>query len=534
MAKFLTLIFALLVVGAGFAGKASAQTTEFTYQGSLKDGANPANGNYDFVFRLFDLPTGGTIVSSALNRPNVAVTGGVFKVDLDFGNVFPNAPRYLETSVRLTGAATFTVLAPREKVTSAPYSIKTITAENSLQLGGVAASQYVQTGDVRLSDARNPLPNSPNYIQNTTTQQAASNFNVSGNGTVGGTLTGNVVNSSTHFSVAGERILEVDGTSLAVGQNIFFGASDTDNTFVGNQAGFQTASSSNTFVGSQAGRINNTGTRNSFFGVRSGEDNNTGDNNSMFGFEAGKNVKGDSNSFFGSLSGTTDTDGFGNTLVGFRTDVGSSSLVNATAIGTRAMVSQSNSLVLGSINGVNNSLADTNVGIGTTAPERRLHVRGPSNVEVMIESSDVGGRKWTLQSSSAASGGRFEIVDRTAVANRFTILDDGNVGLGTNAPTDKLHVVGTIRVNTLGAAGSTHVCRNGNNQLSTCSADRGEAPMAIEQLRTEISALRDANAAQQRQLDEQRRQIESLIKALGPQKPGGEGETGRWETGDRR
>jgi len=29
-----------------------SQTTEFTYQGSLKDGANPATGNYDFEFAL--------------------------------------------------------------------------------------------------------------------------------------------------------------------------------------------------------------------------------------------------------------------------------------------------------------------------------------------------------------------------------------------------------------------------------------------------------------------------------------------------
>ena len=31
-----------------------AQTTAFTYQGKLADGANPANGNYDFEFRLAD------------------------------------------------------------------------------------------------------------------------------------------------------------------------------------------------------------------------------------------------------------------------------------------------------------------------------------------------------------------------------------------------------------------------------------------------------------------------------------------------
>jgi hypothetical protein len=47
---------------------------------------------------------------------------------------------------------------------------------------------------------------------------------------------------------------------------------------------------------------------------------------------------------------------------------------------------------------------------------------------------------------------------------------DTNVGIGTTAPADRLHVNGIIRVNTLGGAGSTGVCRNASNQLSTCSS----------------------------------------------------------------
>ncbi len=84
------------------------------------------------------------------------------------------------------------------------------------------------------------------------------------------------------------------------------------------------------------------------------------------------------------------------------------------------------------------------VGIGTSAPARHLHILGTGDQEIGIESSDAGGRQWTLQSSRGTNNGRFEIVDRTAVANRFTILSDGSVGIGTTAPGSRLDVNGAI------------------------------------------------------------------------------------------
>jgi hypothetical protein len=145
---------------------ASAQTTEFTYQGSLKDGPNPANGNFDFEFALFD---GGGAQLGILPRNGVSVSNGMFSVSLDFGNQFPGANRFLEIRVRPAGVGAFTTLAPRQAVNSAPYSMKSLaadtavnaanatnattagtatsatTATNALSLGGVSADQYLQT-----------------------------------------------------------------------------------------------------------------------------------------------------------------------------------------------------------------------------------------------------------------------------------------------------------------------------------------------------------------------------------------------------
>src|SRR2546423_537930 len=111
----LALCFAcLLTVGT------CAQTTVFSYQGSLKDGPNPANGNYDFEFALFDALSGGTQLGSTLTRSSVAVSAGVFSVSLDFGSQFPGANRFLEIHVRQTGGGGFTPLTPRQAISSAP------------------------------------------------------------------------------------------------------------------------------------------------------------------------------------------------------------------------------------------------------------------------------------------------------------------------------------------------------------------------------------------------------------------------------
>lgn len=207
MTKLITFVVLLFTALVCFESRASAQTTEFTYQGNLKDSGAPANANYDFEFALFDALSGGIQIGATIPKNGVAVANGVFAVKLDFGPVFPGANRYLEIRVRLSGQPGITPLVPRQLVNSAPYSVKSLNADsaaiatNAVQLGGVAANQYVLTGDARLSDARDPLPGSANYIQNTANQQAGSNFNISGNGVIGGTLkaTGTVESTSGGF-----------------------------------------------------------------------------------------------------------------------------------------------------------------------------------------------------------------------------------------------------------------------------------------------------------------------------------------------
>src|SRR5712691_4106849 len=140
----------------GAARAQTTQTTSFTYQGRLTDGGTPANENYDLQFTLWDALSGGTQQPQpapvTVTRSAVAVSAGIFTVQLDFTiNAFPGADRFLEIGVRPAGGGAFTILSPRQQISSTPYAIRTLnaasadTATNATQLGGVAASQYVQT-----------------------------------------------------------------------------------------------------------------------------------------------------------------------------------------------------------------------------------------------------------------------------------------------------------------------------------------------------------------------------------------------------
>ncbi|PKR81279.1 hypothetical protein CW751_05520 [Brumimicrobium salinarum] len=102
-----------------------------------------------------------------------------------------------------------------------------------------------------------------------------------------------------------------------------------------------------------------------------------GHSNTAIGTRSLKGVTfGDANTGLGSNSLKSNVSGDKNTSIGAFSDVGTSSLTNTTAIGANAYVEQNNSMVLGSIDGVNNATANTKVGIGLTKPKKTLDVKG--------------------------------------------------------------------------------------------------------------------------------------------------------------
>jgi hypothetical protein len=488
--QFLT-VSLLLMLGAG---AAFGQTTAFTYQCRLTDGGAPANGNYDLQFALWDSLSGGTQIGSTQTVSGVSVNNGIFTVTLDFGaNALPGASRFLEISARVSGAVSFTLLSPRQQITSTPYAVRSLgsTAADGLSSACVGCVQDTNINSVAGSKVNGTIPvasvpaGSGNYIQNTSSPQASSNFNISGNGTADGTLSGNIVNASTQYNIAGNRILSADLT----------------NTFAGRSAGANNAGSGNSFFGGSAGNANTAGFNNSFFGYSAGRTNTSSEDNTFFGFRAGENTTVNDNSFFGSFAGqsntmgttntfigfnagSTNTTGSLNTLIGSRANVGSANLNNATAIGVDARVDTSNSLVLG--NGVN-------VGIGTTSPQEKLHISAPDQLGLRVEGPRSGVGAGAVLATTGSGGVGWEIlatglgaaqgVDKLNIRNlatssdNLTITPAGNVGIGVTDPAAKLEVIGdatvsgNLFVGTL-ISGGNPLCINSGHMANCASSLR--------------------------------------------------------------
>ena len=131
-----------LIVGQVRVASAAETGTAFTYQGRLTVNGTPANGEYDFEFRLYDNASGGTQVGNTVTQDNVTVAGGLFTEQLDFGSEpFNGDARWLGIAVRPSNnGGTYTILTPRQELTSNPYAI---CAQTSAGGWGGGTSGYI-------------------------------------------------------------------------------------------------------------------------------------------------------------------------------------------------------------------------------------------------------------------------------------------------------------------------------------------------------------------------------------------------------
>jgi hypothetical protein len=126
-------------------------------------------------------------------------------------------------------------------------------------------------------------------------------------------------------------------------------------------------------------------------------------------------------------------------------------------------------------------LTSTGLGIGTTSPARELHVKSSGQGVAAFESTAAG---LVIQGSSSTTslaeivgykqtgGGYHDINIRAGVGAQLYLDTNGNVGIGTDTPAQKLEVAGNIKVNAsngegflLNSSSTTGIFRQNANDL---------------------------------------------------------------------
>jgi trimeric autotransporter adhesin len=183
--------------------------------------------------------------------------------------------------------------------------------------------------------------------------------------------------------------------NVAVGARALRNANGNYNIGIGDSALFSNNADGNFAAGTYSMRSNNTGSYNTATGYHSLLNNTNGHRNTAFGDSA-------------LLANATGT---GNTGIGYLANTSAANLTNTTAVGANAYVAQNNSMVLGSINGVNGATADTKVGIATTAPDSSLSIANKFSV----------GNSGTLQFDNSVSVMNYMFKSGSSNANRMIV-----------------------------------------------------------------------------------------------------------------
>ncbi len=266
------------------------------------------------------------------------------------------------------------------------------------------------------------------------------------------------------LDVAGD-INMVTNSSLRINGRSVLRATGTENIFIGDFAGADiTTGKSNAVLGYKAGQEMTTGSFNTFLGFKAGQNLTTGIRNVFIGQSAGGNtIDGYNNTFIGRSAGVNNTDGNDNIFIGLLAGTGLSSSVenvlignsatanvgvsNSVAIGTDAVVEQSNSMVLGN---------NLKVGIGTGTPTHDLHVAGDVAIDGMIYDG----------AGNAGTSGQI-------------LTSNGTSLVWTAAPA------------ALPAAGSDQPYQLNGNILSTSSGEEVDLSELLIPMETEIATLQE-------------------------------------------
>jgi len=434
----------MIILMATAAGWAQVPQT-ISYQGVFTDGAGVpvADGNLILVFRIYDVPTGGTALWT--ESQTASVSGGIFNVVLGAGvslNLDFDRPYWL--GVSFLG----TELTPRRELTASPYSLNSQAVKGS---GNV----FMATGNVGIGTTTPSAPLEIKHDTNLPTSAAIAIDNTVGSGPQG-------VIDFKFSGVTEARIRKAGGGLLFIGTlnnaGVAFRTIDTNRLTITSQGNIGVGTDS------PAEKLDIIGG-----GIKLGTTSNTNAGTLRWTGTDFEGYNGSSwKSLTGGAGGTLPSGASGQTLRHDGADwVAASNLHNS---GTR-------------------------IGVGTINPSAALHVFDDldGNTSLVIENPNPGSSssEWiefrdesgglagitTWDNDNVQFGAQMRIFNNRPQgsvhlitdggASNLSLVAGGFVGIGTTNPVATLHVEGPTLINgatKIGSSaqdGSVEIYRNG-------------------------------------------------------------------------
>jgi len=444
------LALGVVVFGTGTSG-AAVMGTAFTYQGRLMDANEAADGLYDFMFKLYDVPTDGNQVGIGVNTPDVDVIDGYFTVLLDFNDpcVFNGQAKWLEIGVRpgeQDDPNTYTVLTPRQEITPTPYALNsaglilpysgTASIDNGLVFSisntgmGAAIKGTGQNGYGVQGESAAAGSSGVFGINNTAGGYGVFGWSDSGTG-VKGFTSGTGVAGLFQIVSLGNSNAALEGRTNSIGTGVYGWATAGGGTNYGVRGRTESAAG---YAGYFEGRVYSSGS----VGIG------TETPNYKLEVEAPTNQ---------ALKLSTES---ANSNVDIQAEpTGSGSMRLNVFGGANAITFNVNSVEKVRMN------SNGDVGIGTAGPGAKLEVNGQVKITggspgagKVLTSDAAGLASWQTPSAGADSDWMVSGADMYS-------LPGGSVGIGTTTPVAKLEVAGDVKVSGSSSGGAVSATNSG-------------------------------------------------------------------------
>lgn len=417
----------------------AAMATSFVYEGRLDDLGQPANGRYDLRLNAFGHESHGLTLAAPITFERVEVRDGRFRLDLDLPLVKADQV-WLEVAVRSSGEPVFAAIPGRSKAIAAPLigACWSTTGDS-----GSTAANFIGTTDAQPFVVR--AGNVRGLSIAASTQYLASGLPV----------TMNMVGGSRVNSVG----VDVIGATIAGG-----GAPNGWQTGLGPGEPNEVLAWFGTVSGGRGNRVMDGGRESTIAG---GYLNRTEARAAVISGGNSNRARGVDSVVSG--GGENAANEFLSVVVG----------------GQRNVAAGISSTVLGGRNNTTWARGSTAIGGDNNCAGGEYSWAGGRNAKTRLASSQVGdpgvGCNGVVNAGSAGDQGTFVWADSqlsnfiSSGSNQFLVRAQGGAVItGSSSVNDplgnRLRVNGTLRVDSLGSAGSTSLCRNADNQISSCSS----------------------------------------------------------------